>query len=161
MVYWSEMPDPLEAARRGDEGAFAALVAPYRGELHAHCYRMLGSLHDAEDSLQDALLRAWRALPRFDGRSSLRSWLYRIATNTSLDLIGRRPKRVLPIDHVAPSDAADGPGTPLTESVWVEPSPDDRLGVEDGYASPDARYERRAGAGRGVLGRASGAPAAP
>jgi RNA polymerase sigma-70 factor (ECF subfamily) len=104
---------------------------------------MVGSLHDAEDALQDALLRAWRGLPRFDGRSSLRSWLYRIATNTSLDLIGRRPKRVLPIDHAGPADAADGPGVPLVESVWVEPYPDDRLGVEDGYASPDARYERR------------------
>ena len=136
-------PELLAAARRGDEDAFRRLVEPLRGELQAHCYRMLGSLHDAEDAFQDALLRAWRALPRFDGRSSLRSWLYRIATNTSLDLIGRRPKRVLPIDHVAPADAADGPGTPLTESVWVEPYPDDRLGVEDGYASPDARYERR------------------
>jgi RNA polymerase sigma-70 factor (ECF subfamily) len=136
-------PALLAAARRGDEDAYRRLIEPLRGELHAHCYRMLGSLHDAEDALQDALLRAWRGLPRFDGRSSLRSWLYRIATNTSLDLIGRRPKRVLPIDHAAAADPADGPGTPLVESVWVEPYPDDRLGVEDGYASPDARYERR------------------
>jgi RNA polymerase sigma-70 factor, ECF subfamily len=136
-------PELLAAARRGDEDAYRRLVEPLRGELQAHCYRMLGSLHDAEDALQDALLRAWRALPRFDGRSSLRSWLYRIATNTSLDVIGRRPKRVLPIDHVAATDVADGPGMPLTETVWVEPYPDDRLGVEDGYASPDARYERR------------------
>src|SRR5437762_13295629 len=86
----------LEAARGGDEDAYGRLVEPHRSELHAHCYRMLGSVHDAEDALQDALLRAWRGLARFEGRSSLRSWLYRIATNTCLDLIGRRPKRVLP-----------------------------------------------------------------
>src|SRR3954452_860615 len=89
-------PALLAAARRGDEEAYRRLVEPLRGELQAHCYRMLGSLHDAEDALQDALLRAWRALPRFDGRSSLRSWLYRIATNTTLDALSRRQKhRVL------------------------------------------------------------------
>ena len=81
----------LDAARRGDEQAFQRLVAPHRAQLHAHCYRMLGSFHDAEDALQDALLRAWRALSRFEGRSSLRSWLYRIATNSCLRLIERRP----------------------------------------------------------------------
>src|SRR5436189_6381100 len=88
----------LEAARGGDQGAFGRLVDPYRPELHAHCYRMLGSVHDAEDSLQDALLRAWRGLPKFEGRSSLRSWLYTIATNTCLNAIAARPKRMPPID---------------------------------------------------------------
>src|ERR1700757_5168837 len=83
---------------------FAEVVEPYRRELHAHCYRMLGSVHDAEDALQDAMLRAWRGLPRFEARSSLRSWLYRIATNTCLDVIAKRPKRVLPIDYGPPTD---------------------------------------------------------
>src|SRR5919204_2668364 len=109
----------LERARTGDEGAFASLVERHRGELHAHCYRMLGSVHDAEDALQDALLRAWRGLSGFDGRSSLRSWLYRIATNTCLNLIARRPKRVLPIDYGPAADPDDGPGAPLVESVWI------------------------------------------
>jgi RNA polymerase sigma-70 factor, ECF subfamily len=133
----------LDRARGGDEGAYEALVEPHRRELHAHCYRMLGSLHDAEDALQDALLRAWRGLSRFEGRSSLRSWLYRIATNKCLDVIERRPKRVLPIDHGPPADPHDGPGEPLVETVWVEPYPDDQLGLEDGYAAPEASYERR------------------
>ena len=104
---------------------------------------MLGSVHDAEDAVQDALLRAWRGLARFEGRSSLRSWLYRIATNTCLDQIGRRPKRLLPSDHVAATPAADGVGEPLVETVWVEPYPDETLEVEDGYAAPEARYEQR------------------
>ena len=89
----------LEAARGGDETAFAGLIKPYERELHAHCYRMLGSMFDADDALQDAELRAWKALKRFEGRSSLRSWLYTIATNTCLTQIQRRPKRVLPIDY--------------------------------------------------------------
>jgi RNA polymerase sigma-70 factor (ECF subfamily) len=133
----------LETAREGDESAYAQLIEPHRSELHAHCYRMLGSVQDAEDALQEALLRAWKALPKFEGRSSLRSWLYRIATNTSLDAIERRPKRILPIDYGPPADPHDTPGEPLVESVWVEPYPDETLGLEDGYASPDARYEQR------------------
>ena len=135
--------DLLNAARGGDEQAFGELVAPYRAELEAHCYRMLGSLQDAEDALQDALLRAWRGLPGFEGRSSLRSWLYKIATNASLKAIERRPKRVLPIDYAPAADPHDGPGEPLVESVWVEPYPDDRLGLEAEPAGPEARYEQR------------------
>jgi RNA polymerase sigma-70 factor (ECF subfamily) len=137
--------DLLDAARGGDQDAYRRIVEPHRGALHAHCYRMLGSVHDAEDALQDALLRAWRGLPRFEGRSSLRSWLYRIATNACLNAIERRPRRTLPIDHGPPADPHDPPGAPLVESTWVEPYPDERLGVEDGVAAPDARYERREG----------------
>jgi RNA polymerase sigma-70 factor (ECF subfamily) len=133
----------LDAARGGDEDAFRRLVEAHQGELRAHCYRMLGSVDDAEDALQDALLRAWRGLGRFEGRGSPRAWLYRIATNTSLDAIARRPKRVLPIDHGPAADPHLGPGRPLVESVWVEPYPDERLGVAEGLAAPEARYEQR------------------
>ena len=139
----SQERDLLEAARGGDQNAFARLVEPRHGELHAHCYRMLGSVHDAEDALQDALLRAWRGLQTFEGRSSLRSWLYRIATNACLDAIGRRPKRVLPVDYGPAADPHTPPGEPIVESVWLEPYPDEILGVEDGYAAPEARYEQR------------------
>jgi RNA polymerase sigma-70 factor, ECF subfamily len=135
----------LQAARGGDEGAFERLVDPYRGELHAHCYRMLGSVHDAEDALQETLLRAWRGLSGFEGRSSLRSWLYRIATNASLTMIEKRPKRVLPVDYGPAADPHEGPGDPLVESVWVEPYADEQFGVEDGLAGPEARYEQREG----------------
>src|SRR3954464_15322994 len=119
----------LAAAGPGDEGAFRPLVEPFRRELHAHCSRMLGSVHDAEDALQDALLRAWRGLPRFEGRSSLRAWLYRIATNAWLNAIGRRPKRMLPTDPGPPADPHAAPGRPLVESTWVEPYPDEQLGL--------------------------------
>jgi len=133
----------LESARGGDESAFGALIQSYRGELHAHCYRMLGSVHDAEDALQEATLRAWRGLPRFEARSSLRSWLYTIATNTCLNLIAKRPKRVLPLDYGPPTDPHDGLGMPLSETVWVEPYPDETIGLADGFAAPEARYEQR------------------
>src|SRR5436190_7185680 len=139
----AQQRDLLEAARGGDENAYASLVEPHRSELHAHCYRMLGSVHDAEDALQETLLRAWRGLSRFEGRSSLRSWLYTIATNTSLSLIEKRPKRVLPIDYAPAADPHEGPGEPVVESVWIEPYPDERLGLEDGYAAPESHYEQR------------------
>ena len=141
----AEAPDPrvLEAARNGDEDAFRQLVEPHRRELHAHSYRMLGSLQDAEDALQETLLRAWRGLGGFEPSKPLRPWLYRIATNASLDAIAKRPKRVLRLDESRPSQPADGPGTPLVESVWLEPYPDEHLGLEDGHAAPEARYEQR------------------
>ena len=133
----------LERARGGDEAAFGRLAEEHRAQLHAHCYRMLGSLHDAEDALQDTLLRAWRKLSEFEGRSSLGTWLYRIATNACLDTIARRPRRTLARDHGPAMTPTFDVGQPLAESVWVEPYPDEALGVRDGYAAPDARYEQR------------------
>jgi RNA polymerase sigma-70 factor (ECF subfamily) len=133
----------LEAARAGEQEAFTLLVAPYQAQLRAHCYRMLGSTADAEDALQETLLRAWSGLRRFESRSSLRSWLYRIATNASLRMIEKRPKRVLPIDYGPAADPHEAYGEPLTESVWLEPYPDAELGVEAALLGPDARYEQR------------------
>jgi RNA polymerase sigma-70 factor (ECF subfamily) len=121
----------LDAARRGDEAAFEALVEPHRAALHAHCYRMLASVQDAEDALQEALLGAWRGLPRFEGRSSLRSWLYKVATNACLTLVERRPKLVLPIDYGPAADPHDGLSEPLLEQhLWVEPYPDAGVAYE-------------------------------
>src|SRR6185436_1735633 len=125
------------------EEDFRLLVEGHRRELHAHCYRMLGSLHDAEDALQETLLRAWRGLPAFGGRAPLRAWLYRIATNACLDAISRRSRRVLPIDYGPSSTPSSGNGEPLLESVWIEPYPDEAVGLPDGYAAPEARYEQR------------------
>ncbi|HEY1593956.1 MAG TPA: sigma-70 family RNA polymerase sigma factor [Thermoleophilaceae bacterium] len=142
-VSYADEQGLLDAARQGDQDAFGQLVASHRAGLHAHCYRMLGSVADAEDALQESLLRAWRGLHRFEGRSSLGSWLYRIATNACLRAIERRPKRVLPIDYGPASDPHESIGEPLVESVWIEPYPDERVGVEDGFAAPEARYEQR------------------
>src|SRR5213592_5004806 len=89
------------------------------------------------------MLRAWRGLKSFEGRSSLRSWLYTIATNTCLNAIARRPKRVLPIDYGPARDPHGAPGEPIVESVWIEPYPDETLGLEDGFAGPKASYQRR------------------
>ncbi len=116
----------FEAARAGDEDAYAALVEEHRASLHAHCYRMLGSVPDAEDALQEALLGAWRGLSRFEGRSSLRTWLYTIATNACLKAIERRPKRVMPVDFGPSGDPHVDLDEPLVESVWVGPYPADR-----------------------------------
>ena len=101
---------------------------------------MLGSVADAEDALQETLLRAWRALPRFEGRSSLRTWLYRIATNVCLRALERRPKRVVSLDYGPPAELGEAPGERLPESVWIEPYPGE---LPDGPAAPAARYEQR------------------
>jgi RNA polymerase sigma-70 factor (ECF subfamily) len=135
--------DLLEAARYGDQDAFARLVEPYRAQLRAHCYRMLGSLPDADDALQDTLLRAWRGLARFEGRSSLRSWLYTVATNASLRAIEKRPRRVLPVDYGPAVDPHDHPAQTLSEPIWLDPFPDGEMGLESDLLGPDARYEQR------------------
>jgi RNA polymerase sigma-70 factor (ECF subfamily) len=144
MVARSELAqnELLDAVRGGDEDAFLRLIGPHRAELHAHCYRMLGSFHDAEDALQDALLRAWRGLRALESRRSLRPWLYKIATNTCLDVLARRPKRVLPIDYGPPAGPDEGPDEPLAEVMWLEPYPEE-VGLDDGQAGPEARYEQR------------------
>src|SRR3954453_20532062 len=113
----------LEAARGGDESAFQRLVDPYRGELHAHCYRMLGSVHDAEDALQETLLRAWRGLSGFEGRSSLRSWLYTIATNACLRIVEQRQRRIAPEEYSRAASSVDVDAV-VEGPLWLEPYPD-------------------------------------
>lgn len=116
-----------EPDARADDRArerFDRAVAPLRPGLHAHCYRMLGSVHDADDALQDALLRAWAAYDRFEGRSSLRTWLYTVATRTCLDAAKARGKRALPID-LGPARTEPAAGAiPSTEIAWLTPYPD-------------------------------------
>jgi RNA polymerase sigma-70 factor, ECF subfamily len=136
----AEDPD-LARARAGDDAAFTRLMQPLRRELHAHCYRMLGSTHDADDALQDAMLRAWRGLARFEGRSSLRSWLYTVATRTCLDIAETRGKRALPVDLGPSSDRAVVGDAPLGDVAWLGPYPDAGLAGE--LAGPAARYEQR------------------
>jgi RNA polymerase sigma-70 factor (ECF subfamily) len=134
-------PAVLESARTGEEQAFRELVEPYRRELLAHCYRMLGSLTDAEDMLQETLLSAWRGLPRFEGRSSLRSWLYRIATNTCLNAI-RSTARRPPAEPTPPFQPPEP--TQRDEMTWLQPYPDSLLdGIADTEPGPEVRFSQR------------------
>ena len=133
--------DLVGMARAGDDEAFRALTEPHRRELQVHCYRMLGSFQDAEDALQDTLLAAWRGLGGFDGRASLRTWLYRIATNRCLDALrsaSRRPAKEWNIPGVEPPEP-----TRLGEVVWLEPYPDTLLeGAIHVPLGPETRYEQ-------------------
>src|SRR5262245_23926318 len=137
-----EATDLLGVDRWQSEGAFERVIAPHRAELLAHCYRMLGSPADAEDAVQETLLRAWRAMPTLRTRGALRSWAYRIATNVCLTMIERRPKRVLPIEYGPADEPTAALPPPIAESVWIEPYPDGAFGLEPGADSPEARYER-------------------
>jgi RNA polymerase sigma-70 factor (TIGR02960 family) len=133
--------DLITRARAGDGGAFRDLTEPYRRELQVYCYRMLGSLQDAEDALQETLLSAWQGLGGFEERASIRTWLYRIATNRCLNArrsASRRPAREWDIAEYQPPEP-----TRLGEIVWLEPFPDALLeGVMDVPLGPEARYER-------------------
>lgn len=130
----------LERARAGDEQAFGDLTDPYRHELLAHCYRMLGSLTEAEDMLQETLLAAWRGLTGFEGRASLRSWLYRIATNTCLNAV-RAGARRIPMEPTPPFQPPEP--TQRDEIRWLQPYPDTLLeGIADTAPGPEARYSQ-------------------
>jgi RNA polymerase sigma-70 factor (ECF subfamily) len=133
--------DLMERARSGDDGAFRELTEPYRRELQVHCYRMLGSFQDAEDALQDTFLAAWQGMAGYEGRASVRTWLYRIATNRCLNMLRtakRRPAREWGMPEVEPPDP-----TRLGEVMWLEPYPDSLLaGAFDAPLGPEARYEQ-------------------
>ena len=133
--------DLISRARAGDGDAFREVTEPYRRELQLHCYRMLGSFQDAEDVLQDTLLAAWRGIGGFEGRASLRTWLYQIATNRCLNArrsASRRPAKEWDVPHVEPPEPSR-----LGEVVWLEPIPDALLeGAIDVRLGPEARYEQ-------------------
>ena len=134
----------VEARTEAEPDSFERLAERHRRELQVHCYRMLGSIHDAEDVVQESLLRAWRGLAGFEGRTSFRGWLYRIATNACLTALSRRAHgRVLPEDEGPP--VAFAPlGTPSSDVAWLEPYPDSALeGIPDEAPGPEARYEMR------------------
>ena len=130
----------LAAARRGDSQAFSELTDPYRRELQVHCYRILGSLHEAEDMVQETMLRAWKRLETYEGRASFRSWLYKIATNVCLDTLdSKRSRRLLPPQCTPASNPNAQIAPPSPELTWLEPFPDEWL--EDKSAlNPEARY---------------------
>jgi RNA polymerase sigma-70 factor (TIGR02960 family) len=136
----------LERARAGDEDAFRALTDPHRRELHVHCYRILGSLQDAEDVLQETLLAAWRGLAEFEGRASLRSWLYRIATNRCLNALRDSERRPRTVTGALRGELPEP--TVMHEPIWLQPYPDALLEeLSDHAPGPDARYETKEAVG--------------
>ena len=131
--------DLITRARAGDGDAFRELTGPHRGELHVHCYRMLGSFQDAEDALQDTMLAAWRSFGGFEARASVRTWLYRIATNRCLNArrsARRRPAKEWDVPQVDPPEP-----TRLGEVVWLEPFPDALIDAVEMRLGPEARFE--------------------
>ena len=136
----SQEAQHLAAARHGDAGQFSELTEPYRRELQVHCYRILGSLHEAEDMVQETMLKAWKRLETYEGRASFRSWLYKIATNSCLDLLDQqRSRRQLPFEELAPADPNMPILPPSPEIAWLEPFPDEWLG-DKSAVNPEARY---------------------
>src|SRR5262245_42672410 len=134
--------DLIERAKRGDEEAFRQLVDPHRRELQVHCYRILGSALDAEDAMQEVLLAAWQSLPQFEQRSSVRTWLYRVATNRCLNTLRSASRRPQAYESVAEFEVPDP--TRLGEVPWLEPYPDTLLlELADNVPDPEARYEAR------------------
>ena len=130
----------LAAARQGDRQHFSEMTEPFRRELQVHCYRILGSLHEAEDMVQETMLRAWTRLETYQGRAPFRAWLYKIATNACLDLLDRRrSRRLLPPQAAAASDPGDQIAPPSAEVLWLEPLPDEWL-EDSSAANPEARY---------------------
>ena len=150
----------LARARAGDGEAFRELTDPYRRELQLHCYRILGSVQDAEDMLQETLLAAWRGLGQFEERASMRSWLYKIATNRCLNALrdtGRRPAAAARYQWSAPPPEP----TRRTEPLWLQPYPDALLDdLPDTAPGPGSTLRDQGSGGAGVRGRAA-APAAP
>jgi RNA polymerase sigma-70 factor (ECF subfamily) len=143
---YSRPPSQIDAsilakARSGDSSAFELLSEPYRHELLTHCYRIMGSLEDAEDLVQETFLRAWRRLNTYEGRASFRAWLYKIATNACLDALDHRPKRTLPTALHPAANPQEPILPPKTEPIWLEPFPDELLAPTE--AAPEARYDAR------------------
>lgn len=135
------IPDRLAAAKAGDRQAFSDLAEPYRAELLAHCYRLLGAADDAEDMVQETFLRAWNRLESFSGGPYFRAWLYKIATNVCLDALDKRPRRMLAPAHFPPADPRAPFAPAIHEPIWLEPFPDELL--PHSGPGPEARYSMR------------------
>jgi len=145
MAMTTAQPSDQEQALARTSQAFERLAEPFRRELKLHCYRMLGSVQEAEDLVQETYLRAWRSFGSVEGAGSFRAWLYRIATNACLDALARRRnrQRLLP-DQRAPATMQMPEGAPATEVAWLEPYPDSNLeGIADEAPDPEARYASR------------------
>ena len=140
----TEIDIRLAAARNGDQSQFAALVEPYQHEIKVHCYRMLGSMQDAEDMLQETMLRAWRRLNTFEGRASFRAWVYKIATNICLDELKKRKRKGLPTTFQAPANPEQPPQAPIQEPIWLEPCSAEFLGkLQLDEPTLEAKYSQR------------------